>query len=211
MSKALIDLIKKRFPEALIESHSQFGDDTVVLEPSSWKTVCRFLRDTPEADMNLLVDLTAVDYPERNPRFEVVAHLCSLNKGHRLRVKARVGDEDGDGAEIDTLTDLWASANWAERECFDMFGVKFAGHPDLRRILMYPEFEGHPLRKDYPADLIQPLVPYREDVENIEKLPPFGPDEGMSFGRQTHTMPRKDDDMLTRDEGPGAPKSTLSR
>jgi NADH-quinone oxidoreductase subunit C len=67
-----------------------------------------------------------------------------------------------------------------------MFGVTFAGHPDLRRILMYPEFEGHPLRKDYPADKIQPLVPYRE-LDNIEKLAPFGPDEGMSFGRQTHT------------------------
>jgi NADH-quinone oxidoreductase subunit C len=80
---------------------------------------------------------------------------------------------------------LWASAQWAEREAFDMFGVVFVGHPDLRRILLYPEFEGYPLRKDYPADRTQPLVPYR-DVDNIEELPPFGPDEGMSFGRQTH-------------------------
>ena len=133
----------------------------------------------------MLMDLTAVDFPDREPRFEVVAHFYSLEKGHRLRLKARVGDAEGDGAEIDTLTDLWASANWLERECWDMFGVVFKGHPDLRRILMYPEFEGHPLRKDYPADKIQPLVPYL-DIENIEKLPPFGPDEGMSFGRQTH-------------------------
>src|SRR6185436_2649309 len=94
-------------------------------------------------------------------------------------------DDDGDDAEIDTLTDLWASANWMERECYDLVGITFRGHPDLRRILLYPEFEGHPLRKDYPANRIQPLVPYRE-VENIEKLAPFGPDEGMSFGRQTH-------------------------
>src|SRR6185503_12461719 len=93
-------------------------------------------------------------------------------------------DEDGGNAEIDTLTELWGAANWLERECWDLMGVKFRGHPDLRRILMYPEFEGHPLRRDYPADLIQPLVPYRE-VENTEKLPPFGPDEGMPFGRQT--------------------------
>jgi NADH-quinone oxidoreductase subunit C len=82
-----------------------------------------------------------------------------------------------------------------ERETYDLFGVKFSGHPDLRRILLYPEFEGHPLRKDYPADKIQPLVPFRE-VDNIEKLAPFGPDEGMPFGRQTHSWstPSKDDD-----------------
>jgi|RhiMethySRZTD1v2_1073278.scaffolds.fasta_scaffold965123_2 NADH-quinone oxidoreductase subunit C len=185
MSKALATLVKTQFPEAVLETHAQFGDDTLVLAPDAWKKVARFLRDTPQASMDMLMDLTAVDFPDREPRFEVVAHFYSLEKGHRLRLKARVGDAEGDGAEIDTLTDLWASANWLERECWDMFGVVFKGHPDLRRILMYPEFEGHPLRKDYPADKIQPLVPYL-DIENIEKLPPFGPDEGMSFGRQTH-------------------------
>jgi len=133
----------------------------------------------------MLTDLTAVDFPDREPRFEVVSHLYSLSKGHRLRLKARVGDEDGEVVELDTLTELWASANWMERECFDMFGVRFLGHPDLRRILLYPEFEGYPLRKDYPADRIQPLIPYR-DVPNTEKIAPFGPDEGMSFGRKTH-------------------------
>jgi NADH-quinone oxidoreductase subunit C len=76
--------------------------------------------------------------------------------------------------------------NWLEREAWDMFGVKFRGHPDLRRILMYPEFEGFPLRKDYPADRIQPLISYREEP-NTGKLPPFGADEGMPFGRQSHT------------------------
>jgi NADH-quinone oxidoreductase subunit C len=80
---------------------------------------------------------------------------------------------------------VWKGANWFERECYDLLGIVFRGHPDLRRILMYPEFEGHPLRKDYPANRIQPLIPFRE-VPNIGKLPPFGPDEGMSFGRQTH-------------------------
>jgi hypothetical protein len=104
--------------------------------------------------------------------------------GHRIRLKARVGKATG-SASIATLTDLWGSANWMERECFDMFGVVFSGHPDLRRILLYPEFEGHPLRKDYPADRIQPLLPYR-DVPNIEKVAPFTTHEGMSFGRQVH-------------------------
>jgi NADH-quinone oxidoreductase subunit C len=193
MSKALIELVKKNFPDAVLESHSQLGDDTLVLAPGRWKDVARFLKDDPQSDMAMLTDLTAVDYQDRDPRFEVVAHLYSLSRGHRLRIKARVGDRDGETVELDSLTELWGSANWLERECFDMFGVKFVGHPDLRRILLYPEFEGHPLRKDYPAEKIQPLLEYR-DVPNIEKLAPFGPDEGMSFGRQTHTRRATDDD-----------------
>jgi len=195
MSKALIELVKKTFPDAVLETHSQLGDDTIVLAPGRWKEVCRFLLENPQSDMSMLTDLTAVDFPERDPRFEIVAHLYSLSRGHRLRLKARVGDREGETVEIDTLTELWASANWMERECFDMFGVKFLGHPDLRRILTYPEFEGHPLRKDYPADKIQPLVQYR-DVPNIEKLAPFGVDEGMSFGRQTHARTPDDDSRM---------------
>jgi NADH-quinone oxidoreductase subunit C len=196
MSKALVQLVESRFPDAVEETHAQYGDDTIVLAPARWKEVCRFLRDAPQADMQVLIDLTAVDYPDREPRFEIVAHLYSLNRGHRLRLKARVGDEDGDDAEIDSVTELWASANWLERECWDLFGVKFRGHPDLRRILLYPEFIGHPLRKDYPADRIQPLMPYRE-VPNTEKLPPFGPDEGMAFGRQTHEWVGRDESGAT--------------
>jgi len=185
MAKALVELLKKQFPSAVLETHAQRGDETVVVQASAWKEVAKFLRVHPQADMNMLVDLTAVDYPDQEPRFEVVMHLYSLSRGHRLRLKARVGDREGEDAEIDTVTDVWAAANWLERECYDLLGVKFTGHPDLRRILMYPEFEGHPLRKDYPADQIQPLVPYRE-VPGTEKLAPFGPDEGMPFGRQTH-------------------------
>jgi NADH-quinone oxidoreductase subunit C len=193
MAKSLVDLIARTFPEAIVESTAFRGDETLVLRPESWKTVASFLRDDPRSRCDMLVDLTCVDYPDRDPRFEVVVHLYSLSRGHRLRIKARVGDENGDGAEIETLTDLWASANWAEREAYDMFGVTFRGHPDLRRILMYPEFEGHPLRKDYPADRIQPLIPYR-DVPNTQKLPPFGPDEGMPFGRQTYARGRVEND-----------------
>jgi NADH-quinone oxidoreductase subunit C len=118
---------------------------------------------------------------------EVVLHLYSIQRRHRLRLKARVGDEDMEGAEIDSITDLWPGAGWFERETFDLCGVTFTNHPDLRRILMYPEFEGHPLRKDYPATRTQPLVPYRTEAEAkrpLEKLAPFGPDEGMPFGRR---------------------------
>jgi NADH-quinone oxidoreductase subunit C len=193
MAKALIELVRTKFPADVLESHSQCGDETVVVYAPRWKDIARFLKDEPRADMSMLVDLTAVDFPDRTPRFEVVVHLYSLSKGHRLRLKARVGDSAGNDAEIDSLSDLWASANWAERECWDMFGVSFKGHPDLRRILLYPEFEGFPLRKDYPADRIQPLVPYRE-VPNVDKIPPFRADEGMSFGRQTHAARPSDDD-----------------
>ena len=193
MSKALIDLIKKNFGAAVLETHSLYGDETVVVEAAAWREVAGFLRDNPACQMEMLSDLTAVDFPEREPRFEIVAHFYSLSKGHRLRLKTRTGDEEGDDAEVDSLCEFWASANWMEREVFDMFGVIFKNHPDLRRILMYPEFEGHPLRKDYPADKIQPLIAYR-DVPNIEKVAPFSVDEGMSFGRQTHTQSRHDTD-----------------
>lgn len=189
MAKALIELVSRQFPSAVIESHSHHGDDTIVVEAASWHAVAKFLRDDPRANMQMLVDLTAVDFLDRDPRFEIVAHLSSLAKGHRIRIKTRVGDPEGESAKVDSVADLWASANWAEREAFDMFGITFVGHPDLRRILLYPEFEGYPLRKDFPADRIQPLVDYR-DVPNIEKLAPFGPDEGMSFGRKTHTTGR---------------------
>src|SRR5689334_23069581 len=121
MAKALVQLVKTRFPGAILETHAQHGDETIVLDPARWKEVAQFLRDAPQADMQVLSDLTAVDYPDREPRFEIVAHLYSMNKGHRLRIKTRTGDEDGDDAEIDSLTDIWASANWLERECWDMF------------------------------------------------------------------------------------------
>jgi NADH-quinone oxidoreductase subunit C len=185
MSQLLIELVKAKFPDAVVSSYSQHGDETVVVLPSHWLAVGQFLRDDPRCDMAMLVDLTAVDYPSEDPRFEVVAHLVSLNLGHRLRVKAKVGKRDGSGADIDSWSGLWGSANWAERECYDMFGIVFRGHPDLRRILLYPEFQGHPLRRDYHAQHVQPLVAYREGVNN-QKLPPFGETEGMPFGRQSH-------------------------
>jgi NADH-quinone oxidoreductase subunit C len=87
-----------------------------------------------------------------------------------------------DGEEPGTLSRIWAGANWAEREVWDMFGIKFKDHPDLRRILLYEEFVGHPLRKDYPIDKAQPLVPYR-DVDDVAKLAPFGIEEGQPFAR----------------------------
>ena len=182
MSKLLLEVLRERFPNGITESGSEHGDEWAVIHPERWVDVARFLRDDPRCAMNMFIDLCSVDFPDREPRFEVVAHLYSVDKRHRLRIKSRIGDAEGDGAEIDTLTSVWQGANWFEREAFDMMGIVFRGHPDLRRILLYPEFEGYPLRKDYPANKIQPLMPFRE---GYEKVAPFHFDEGMSFGRQT--------------------------
>ena len=195
MSKALIEKLKTTFGDAILEATSQHGDETVVIEPSRWVEVHRFLRDDPACQMQMLTDLCGVDYPDREPRFEVVCHLYSLTKKHRLRTKARVGDILGeDGVELASLVGVWAAADWLERETFDMFGVVFHGHGDLRRILMYPEFEGYPLRRDYDGSRAQPLVPYREGAE-FQKLAPFGADEGMPFGRQVHDRGNPRDDL----------------
>lgn len=194
MSQYVLDKLKTRFGTSILETHSDFGDDTAVVEPSQWKAVCQYLREEPTLDFDLPVDLCGVDYPTRMPRMEVVMHLYSIAKRHRIRLKARVGDEEMQGAELDSVTSVWTGMNWLEREVWDMSGVRFKGHPDLRRILMYPEFEGHPLQKTYPADRTQPLVPYRTEEEAglpLGKLEPFGPDEGMPFGRRG--LPRVED------------------
>jgi NADH-quinone oxidoreductase subunit C len=187
VSQAVLDRLKERFGTVILETHADFGDETAVVEPSQWKNVCAFLRQDPALDFDLPVDLCAVDYPGRIPRLEVVMHLYSVSKRHRIRLKARVGDDEAAGADLDSVTSIWPGMNWLERETWDMSGIRFRGHPDLRRILMYPEFEGHPLQKTYPASLTQPLVAYRTEDEAgmpLEKLPPFGPDEGMPFGRE---------------------------
>ncbi|MBI5532322.1 MAG: NADH-quinone oxidoreductase subunit C [Deltaproteobacteria bacterium] len=192
MSEKLLETVRKWFGDAVLEVHSAHGDDTAVIAASRWREVARFLRDDPGCQMNMLVDLCGVDFPDREPRFEVVAHLHSLSLGHRLRIKTRVGDREGDGAKLDSLVPVWPGADWFERETWDLMGIRFVGHPDLRRILLYEEFEGHPLRKDYPADKTQPLVPYREGADVLGKLQPFGDDEGMSFGRNAFPLEHKD-------------------
>jgi NADH-quinone oxidoreductase subunit C len=160
---ALVDALRARFAAEILDAHDRCGDETVIVGRDRALEVFRFLRDDPATAFDVLADLTAVDYLGRSPRFEVVAHLLSISKRHRLRVKVPV--EEGD-CWAHSLTGLWKSANWLEREAFDMFGIRFEGHPDLRRILMYPEFVGHPLRKDYAHNRRQPLIPERDPVEN---------------------------------------------
>ncbi len=200
MSKAVIDKLKAKFGAAILETHDNFGDDTAVIDPAEWKNVCAFLRTDAAMDFDLLVDLCGVDYPNRLPRMEVVLHLYSTTKRHRVRLKTRIGDAEMEGAEVDSISSVWPGANWLEREVYDMSGVTFRGHPDLRRILMYPEFTGHPLLKDYPAQKTQPLVEYRTEAEAglpLNKLPPFRADEGMAFGRRDWTSKNEDGEPKT--------------
>ncbi len=140
------------------------GMDTVKVPRENIVELCTFLRDEKGLEFNLMRDLTCVDYIHEKPRFEVVYHLYSVSHGHELRVKARLEEED---PAIDTVTGVWTGANWFEREVYDLYGVTFNNHPDLRRILLYPEFEGHPLRKDYPIGKEQPLFEEREETKGV--------------------------------------------
>ncbi len=162
MAKVPLDLLLTTFPEAIVDSHCRLGDETVVLHRRYWTTVASFLRDDPRCAFDMPLDVTAVDYLGHDPapafpeRFEVVVHLRSLAKGWRIRLKCRVPELD---ARVDSLVNVWPGVEWFERETFDMFGIRFEGHPDLRRILLYDSFVGHPLRKDYPLRGYQPLMP----------------------------------------------------
>ena len=151
-SAALRRLIDE-FSDSVQETHANLGDATAVVDPTRIEAAMRFLRD--EADFDMLMDLTAVDFLGRTPRFEVVYHLYSVAKNHRVRLKVGLPEEE---PVVTSATGLYASADWMEREAFDLYGIRFDGHPDLRRILLYDEFEGHPLRKDYPKSRRQPLV-----------------------------------------------------
>ena len=148
--------LQQQFGSAILAQHAAHGDDTLVVKREAWREIMRFLRDDPDLRYSFLMDLTAVDYLTmgRTPRYEVVAHLYSLPHNQRVRLKAPVPDDD---PRIDSLMPVWEGANWFEREVYDMFGLTFDGHPDLRRILLYQGFEGYPLRKDYPQDKEQPL------------------------------------------------------
>lgn len=141
-----VQKLRAAMPGAIEEVTSFRDQVSIRVFKDSIVPVCFFLRDTPGLEFDFLTDLTAVDYPTRPKRFDVVLHLYSMNQNHRLRLKAAVGE----GETIPSVTPVWKGANWEEREVYDMFGVIFSGHPDLRRILLPEDWEGFPLRKDYP-------------------------------------------------------------
>ena len=144
----IADAIRKQLPDETIGMREFRGDLSVTVKRNSLKKVLQTLKNDPAFDFNMLLDVTAVDHlDEREARYDVVYHLLSLSNKHRLRIKVPVPADD---ATIDTAVEVWRGANWAEREAFEMFGIEFKGHPDLRRLLTHSQFEGHPLRRDFP-------------------------------------------------------------
>ena len=162
MAQIVLDRLAAQFTGGeIIEVGNSRGNEWARIKREAWVAVCKFLRDDPATKMDMFIDLTAVDrlglrtFPEDAPRFDVVLHLYSVGHKHRVRLYCGVTEED---PSVDSLVQVWEGVNWFEREAYDLYGVRFKGHPDLRRILMYPEFVGHPLRKDYPKEKRQPLV-----------------------------------------------------
>ena len=168
--------IKEAFP-AEVTDISQFRDQVSVhLKKDRIHDICLRLHDDPEFDFDYLVDVCGVDYlgrKEKAQRFEVVYHLYSMAQKHFIRLRAQVPEED---AVIRSVTSIWRGADWHERECFDLMGISFEGHPDLRRILLPEDWEGHPLRKDYPVQGFtgdDDWPGYTEVVEKSKKLKEF--------------------------------------
>jgi len=148
-TQALADLaahIESRMPDAVRSSQIVVGELTLLAERDHILNLLRFLRDDQQCNFEMLIDICGVDYPERSERFEVVYHLLSMRMNHRIRVRIRTDEETA----VPSSVPLWPAANWFEREAFDMYGIQFADHPDLRRILTDYGFEGWPLRKDFP-------------------------------------------------------------
>jgi len=140
------DLLKEKFPEAVRGVEEFRGETTVTVDKGQLRAVLKFLKESETLLYDLLVDVAGVDSGSGSPRFLVAYLLHSTKFNNRLRIKIRVAE----GAALDTVSDIWKAADWLEREVYDMFGIRFSGHPDLRRILLTDDFVGHPLRKDFP-------------------------------------------------------------
>jgi NADH-quinone oxidoreductase subunit C len=153
-----VEKLKSKFPNSVLDVATFRDEVTVWVPKGEILEICRFLHSDPELQFHLLTDLCGLDFYPQSPRFGMVYHLCSIKNGQRLRLKTRVGEEES----IQSVESVWKVANWYEREAFDLFGIRFENHPDLRRILLWDGYEGYPLRKDYPAegpDFDKPFVP----------------------------------------------------
>ncbi len=141
-----LDLLKAHFPQGLLHQSLYHSELRITFDSRFFTEMMQFLYDEPSLGYTFLTDIVGIDYPKRNPRFELTYILFNMNEARRLYVKLPVAE----GQYIPSVTGIWKAANWMEREVFDLFGIPFINHPDLRRILTWDSFEGHALRKDYP-------------------------------------------------------------
>src|SRR5262245_19057484 len=148
VESSALAVLQENFPGAVLAITCYAGEVTAIVPRERIAELLRFLHDEPRTAFDLLADLTAADWPKREKRFDVVYHLYSIPQNHRLRLKVH----SADGEPVPSATGVYNAAEWHEREVFDMFGIPFEGHPDLRRILMPDEWRGHPLRKEYPLE-----------------------------------------------------------
>ena len=183
----LVKKLKSNFNGAVLEATEFLSQLSVRIDPARVVDVCSFLSRDPEAGFNYLSDLTCVHYPLRaEGPLEVVYNLYSIPRNERVRLKATLQD----GEEIESVTGVWPAANWMEREVYDLFGVRFRNHPDLRRILLPPDWEGHPLRKDYPLEFVENQwterhLPEMTDVQR-EQL-----DQRRAYGLEILSVPEE--------------------
>ncbi len=208
MSKALVDLVREKFPDAVAGSHSHRGDEVVSVKREALVEVIAFLRNDEAAQMKLSRQIAGVDLltyqsemtggaslssieapeyelahkPKVEPRYYVAYNLYSIVKKHSLRVRVDLRSDD---VKVPSITSLYRTADWWERYVYDMFGFEFVGHPNLQRLLMYPEFVGHPLRKDYPVRKRQLLIP-ELDFPDLVRGPGPGPGGAGVPMSQTH-------------------------
>jgi NADH-quinone oxidoreductase subunit C len=172
--KDIAEKVKEKFPEQVVDV-TEFRDQvSVIVKRDQIVPILKYLHDDPLLSLDHLQDLTAVDYlKKKDVRFEVVYNLYSIKYRHQIRIRAQVPD---DNPSISSVVPIWAGANWHERECYDMFGIIFNGHPDLRRILMPEDWEGNPLRKDYPLKGPEPendWIGFREVLQRSKELKEF--------------------------------------
>jgi NADH-quinone oxidoreductase subunit C len=186
---AAVALVRERYADGVIDVVEHRGETTLVLRPEVLVEVAGLLRDAPGLRFRVLADLTAVDWLNRDPRYDVVYHLLSLEAPAALRLKVRAGDEDTPSPEVPSVTSIWPGANWYEREVFDLFGIRFTGHPNLTRIEMPADWVGHPLRKDYPLTGIQlPEPHWGGQIPFDQPLP-------LTVGEETLRLPNRAGDV----------------
>jgi len=153
-----VNRLKEKFSSSVGEITTFRGEVTVMVLKKDIYEICQFLHSDPDLQYQFLTDLCGLDFFPQSPRFEVVYLLYSMKNNQRLRIKTKVAE----GEAISSVESIWSAANWLERETYDLFGIRFENHPDLRRILLWDGYEGHPLRKDYPVegpDFDKPFVP----------------------------------------------------